>query len=124
MASGISVRLPLTVSPRDGLYTLNQTLNQSVAQNLKHIILTAPGERAMDLNFGVGLRNYLFEPLTELTYGAIRERILKQISIYMSFVRVQGLDLTSNEESNMLSIKLAYSFPGNNLSQVLNIEAR
>ena len=123
MASGISVRLPLTVSPRDGLYTLNQTLNQSVAQNLKHIILTAPGERAMDLNFGVGLRNYLFEPLTELTYGAIRERILKQISIYMSFVRVQGLDLTSNEESNMLSIKLAYSFPGNNLSQVLNVEA-
>tara|TARA_R110000824_G_scaffold198385_4_gene382396 strand:+ start:729 stop:1103 length:375 start_codon:yes stop_codon:yes gene_type:complete len=124
MASGISVRLPLTVSPRDGLYTLNQTLNQSVAQNLKHIILTAPGERAMDLNFGVGLRNYLFEPLTELTYDAIRERILKQISIYMSFVRVQGLDLTSNEESNMLSIKLAYSFPGNNLSQVLNVEAR
>ena len=124
MASGISVRLPLTVSPRDGLYTLNQTLNQSVAQNLEHIILTAPGERAMDLNFGVGLRNYLFEPLTELTYDAIRERILKQISIYMSFVRVQGLDLTSNEESNMLSIKLAYSFPGNNLSQVLNVEAR
>ena len=81
MASGISVRLPLTVSPRDGLYTLNQTLNQSVAQNLKNLILTAPGEKAMDLNFGVGLRNYIFEPLTELTYDTIQERIIKQISI-------------------------------------------
>ncbi len=67
MATGYSVKLPLQISPSDGPYTLNKNLASVVKQNVKMVIFTSPGERIMDSNFGVGIRNYLFEPLTEST---------------------------------------------------------
>jgi phage baseplate assembly protein W len=123
MPSGISVKLPLTVSPRDGTFTLNQNLKQSVAQNLKTLLYTAPGERIMDLNFGVGLRRYLFEPLTEVVKDKLQNRILKQITTYMPFVRVIAIEMIAAADSSMLGIKLQYSAPGSR-RQILKLIAR
>jgi len=123
MASGISVQLPLTVNQRDGFYTLNQTLKQSVAQNLKMLFYTTPGERAMDINFGIGLRRYLFEPLTDVVKDKLRNRISKQISTYMPFVRINALELIASPDSNLLGIKLRYSSPGSR-AQVLRLTPR
>jgi hypothetical protein len=60
-AQGLSVALPLRIDARDGAYGLNKNLLQVAEQNLKMVILTAPGERIMFPEFGVGVRNYLFE---------------------------------------------------------------
>ena len=59
MSKGLSPKLPLTKDPQDG-YALNKEYVELVQQNLKMILLTAPGERIMEPEFGVGLRNYLF----------------------------------------------------------------
>mgnify|MGYP000439218146 FL=1 len=58
--AGLSPKLPLTKDPQDG-YALNKEYVELVQQNLKMILLTAPGERIMEPEFGVGLRNYLFQ---------------------------------------------------------------
>ena len=56
---GLAARLPLLISESEGPYDLLQTIKQVAAQNLKMVIFTAPGERIMDINFGVGIRRYL-----------------------------------------------------------------
>jgi len=56
MPSGLSPKLPLTVSEVFGPYNLNTNFEDLAKQNLKMLILTIPGERIMDPNFGVGLR--------------------------------------------------------------------
>ena len=58
--SNYSPKLPLTLNPING-FENNQTVPSVVLQNLKMIILTSPGERIMDPNFGVGIKQYLFE---------------------------------------------------------------
>ena len=62
---GISPKLPLIVNDLDGHYGLNKTIRQAIKQNFKNLILTSPGERVMDIQFGVGLRNYFFENFTD-----------------------------------------------------------
>ena len=57
---GFSPKLPLSLDPRDG-FLLTKSLPEVVAQNLRMLILTSPGERVMIPAFGVGLYNYLFE---------------------------------------------------------------
>jgi phage baseplate assembly protein W len=124
MATGYSVKLPLQISPSDGPYTLNKNLASVVKQNVKMVIFTSPGERIMDSNFGVGIRNYLFEPLTESTKVNIRDRIIKQISTYLPFVVIQSLGVySSDDQPNSIQVKMEYSFPSSN-TQILDLVIR
>ncbi len=71
MPSGLSPKLPLTTSDVFGAYNLNTTFQEVAKQNLQMLVLTMPGERMMDVNFGVGLRRYLFENNGTNTYPNI-----------------------------------------------------
>jgi len=103
---------------------LNKDLPSVVKQNIKMLLFTSPGERVMDANFGVGLRSYLFENMSELTFDIIRERTLDQLRAYLPFVKVITLDIFSTDESpNTLFFKMEYSFPSSEL-QILNLEIR
>ena len=95
MASGLAPLLPIE-SSRFELITDYTTL---VKQNLKMLILTNPGERMMDINFGVGLKRYLFEMNDNSTYQDIASRIREQVSRYMSFVEIQKVEFKTPEDS-------------------------
>ena len=58
--SNYSPKLPLLINGSNG-YENNQTVLADIQQNLKMVLLTSPGERIMDPNFGVGMKRYLFE---------------------------------------------------------------
>jgi phage baseplate assembly protein W len=87
--AGISVRLPLSVDVIDGPYGLHKELKDSVRQNLKMLLLTIPGERIMNPDFGVGLQKLLFENDTKDTRGRIHDRIRSQVAKYMPFIKVR-----------------------------------
>ena len=75
MASGLAVKLPLTVDKQFGPYGLITDYAELVKQNFKMLILTIPGERIMNPDFGIGLKKYLFEMDTHSTYAEINDRI-------------------------------------------------
>ena len=58
MAS-IGVRLPLTLDSTDG-FGMIKTIRDMIKQNLKMLVLTNPGERVMEPDFGVGISQFLF----------------------------------------------------------------
>jgi len=86
--AGISVKLPLSMSETDGAYLLNKTLKETVKQNFKMLLLTNPGERMMDPDFGIGLETFLFELNTSSVQDAISARIHEQVIKYMPFIEV------------------------------------
>ncbi len=97
MSRGLSPKLPLTKDPQDG-YKLNKSYLDMIKQNVKMLILTAPGERIMDPRFGVGLRNYLFRNNIPELQGEIRAKIAEQISIYMPFIEIEQITFSSPED--------------------------
>ena len=98
MPSGLSVMLPLTVSETFGAYNLNTNFAQLATQNLKMLLLTNPGERIMNPQFGVGIPRFFFEANDPSTYNRITERILSQVATYMKFLRID--DVTYNYVEN------------------------
>lgn len=100
-----SPKFPLSFSLQGG-YTSNQTVKDVVKQNLKNLILTSPGERVMIPEFGVGIRNFLFEQNSQSTITAIRQKIDEQVEQYMPFVELQEVNTESNE--NELYIRIKY----------------
>lgn len=99
---GISPRLPLVYDPTDGPYQLNKTLRDTFKQNLKMLILTIPGERIMQPEFGVGIYQYLFEGVNSTTFGKIAESISQQVSFYIPAISLEEINfLTSDEDSTL-----------------------
>jgi len=124
MARGFSPKLPISTDKEDG-YALNKTYAEVASQNLKHLILTAPGERIMDTKFGVGIRNYLFEPSIAPVHSAILLRIREQTTRYLPYLKIQTLlfspDLDELMDPNMIKIKINYFIEPLQIVDVLNI---
>mgnify|MGYP003628759685 FL=1 len=114
MSSGLSAMLPLTLSETFGAYNLNTNFAQLATQNLKMLLLTNPGERIMNPQFGVGLRRFFFEANDTSTYNQISERIISQVGIYLKFVRVDNITYNYVEDNpdlypHVVSITLQYT---------------
>ena len=123
--SGLSAKLPLTLDFQDG-YTLNKTYPELVKQNFKHLILTIPGEKMMDPEFGAGIQKLLFEQNGPGLRNQIVASINKQIDAYMSFLEINEVKFFGIEESpeadpNSLRIVIDYSIPSLNIVDFLDI---
>jgi phage baseplate assembly protein W len=121
MAEGYSPKLPLTLSDLDGAFALNKNINTVVKQNIKMLFLTSPGERMMDARFGVGLRNYLHEPLSASVKSTIRERILSQMNTYIPAVSIVSLTVSDDlVNNNAIRVKMIYNI-GSSTNQSIEI---
>jgi phage baseplate assembly protein W len=123
--SGFSPQLPLTLDPDDG-YTLNKSLKDVAKQNFKMLVLTNPGERIMDPEFGVGILAYLFENNSPSTYGKIEARIRQQASKYLPYISVDQVSFDSYLDKpditdNFLGVRIRYAVQKLGISDMLEI---
>jgi phage baseplate assembly protein W len=127
MATGLSPKLPLTVDEADGHYVLNKTIKETASQNLKMLVLTNPGERIMDPDFGVGVRRFLFENNSPLVYDEIRQRIQAQTKKYLGYINIsavifnEGSADKSQFDSNITTIIIEYSIRGVDIPNILSL---
>lgn len=122
---GYSPFLPLTIDPNDGI-KLNQTYVDVAKQNFKMLLLTNPGEKIMDSNFGVGLPRFFFEPITPATFSNIQSRIRKQTKIYLPYIRFISLDIGSDpitmQSENSIAINIEYEFTVLNILDAISLD--
>ena len=110
--AGLSPKLPLVRDPNDG-YALTKNLKQVAAQNFKMLILTNPGERIMDVNFGVGILGYLFENNNQQTYDQIKSKIEEQTSRYLPYIQIRDITFSSSniintDPSDSIVLRIVY----------------
>lgn len=123
--SGLTPKVPLRI-PNGAQYSMVQTYARLVKQNFKNLILTAPGERMMDIEFGVGLRNFLFEANNESTYDEIGARIAQQAARYMPFLEISGLRFLASDESvdnSTVTIVVRYEIIPLDVQDTLSIDS-
>jgi hypothetical protein len=123
---GISVKLPLVYSPQDGPYILNKRLGDVVRQNLKNLLLTAPGERIMVPEFGAGLYGLLFENVGQATLDAAVQTITTQVGLFMPDVNLENIEFSTTEDNpeiplNQIEISIVYNISPYNVQDELRI---
>lgn len=124
MSSGYDANLPLRVDNVDMFYTLSKTLKDNIKQNIKMLFLTSPGERMMVPQYGVGLRNFLFEqdPAQDLV-----ERIYSQVAVFLPEITILKLDVNRGDrltekktgQGNTLVVSFFYEITGTNVRDAL-----
>ena len=126
---GFAPKLPLSLDPLSGPYAPIKLIDDVVKQNLKMLVLTAPGERVMIPDFGVGLRNYLFSNRAETLEADIAYRIESQVEKYLPFITINNIeffDIQENFENpeapNTINMLVEYSIPDFGFSDTLEIK--
>lgn len=121
----LSVKLPLTIDNIDGFYRMNKSLSEVAKQDLKMLILTNPGERILKPNFGVGLRQYLFESSEIVKYQQqeIVTKIEQQVSEYMPFIQIKNVFFGYDESDNphLMYVRISYVIIPLNFSDTLEV---
>tara|TARA_Y100000296_G_C5081690_1_gene210282 strand:- start:259 stop:672 length:414 start_codon:yes stop_codon:yes gene_type:complete len=111
--AGISPKLPVHLGDAGG-YDMNESYVSMVKQNFRNLVLTDPGERMMDIHFGVGLKHFLFEQESQSVHNDIAAKITEQVARYLPFLEITGIDFVFSEDagvsanSNLLSVDITY----------------
>ena len=105
----ITVDIPLDIqSDNVGYKTLNEEeIAKIINFNLKSLIFTVPGER-MDTNFGVGIKNYLFESADPTVFNQIQGAIEYQFRVYMPWLVETNVEVSGDVEYNTLNVRVKY----------------
>mgnify|MGYP003681807609 FL=1 len=81
----------------------------SVKRGIKNILLTAPFERLFQPEFGSGIKNILFEPMTPLTEQRLSDACRDAIDAWEKRASVIDIAVISEEEYNRYRVAIKFS---------------
>ena len=101
----------------------NYTTKDQIKSNLTVFFTTNKGERPLNPNYGGGLKDILFEQLTDRTYDIVHKRVTDSLSTYFPEVEVKNLEVLENVDQNQLKIVMSYAVFNNEDTLELNFNA-
>jgi len=135
MAYNVQRINPLDLQPRKAVgvalpfqgravFNSTYTTKDATKANLVNFFLTAQYERVFNINFGAGLRNLLFEQITQESLQNIQATIERGLEAFFPQVIVNSMQLTPFPDSNTVSFELKYSVRETNITDelVINFE--
>jgi len=95
---------------------LDYDLN-AIRNSLYNLFTTTPGEKILNPDYGLDLRQYLFESATIEVAENIRDEIYRQVRVYETRVKLNDVGITIFEDVNEFDISIYYSVPTLNISK-------
>ena len=92
----------------DAVFNQTFTQKEQVKSNLINVLLTEPGERVNLPDFGVGLKNLLFE--TTIDTANLEARIDNQVQIYIPEITLISAETNFSPDEHILYIKITYRY--------------
>lgn len=102
--------IPLVPDDVSG-YKMYTDLKSVVSFHLKNLLLTSPGERIHDPNYGVGVKRFLFEQSTPANLARLESRISSKINSYLSYINLRGVRVTADPDSYKVNVSIEYYIP-------------
>jgi phage baseplate assembly protein W len=99
----IGVSLPFN-RPFNSTYTTKD----QIKSNLINLLLTTRGERIMNPLFGTGLRDFLFEGITDSNLENLRLDLINSINLFIPEISVVNIGITPSYDSNSIELNLSY----------------
>lgn len=100
-------------------YMSRQEDDRLIKNDILQLLFTIPGERVMRPDFGVNLRNYVFENAYDESFESLRTEIVSKIGIYEPRVIINSVEMNPDPDRNGLSIKIVVTLKKDPLKQLV-----
>ena len=117
-SKGVGIKVPF-----DGPTGLNitYTTKEAVKSNILNFFLTGKRERIMNPIFGAGIREQLFEQITNNTVENIEDIISFGLNDYFPQVQLTNLNVNASPDQNLIQIYFSYSIKNTNIQDEITI---
>ena len=107
--------------PIDGnaVFIPNFQTRDAIKNNLINYLLTNPGERPLNPEFGAGLRNFIFNAINTDNFKFLKEDIQTKIANNFSNVNVNEVTISRTDTSNEILVNITYSIPNTGINDEL-----
>lgn len=118
---GVGVSLPFS---GPGVFNTTFETKDAIKTNMINFFLTGTGERFLNPTFGSGLRNLLFDQLTQDKIDEIKTIIKEGLNLYFPRVITTDMQLNAEPDTNSVFLIMAYKISETNIedSLVINFE--
>ena len=84
----------------------------AIARSVRNIVMTIPGEKPFNPDFGSNVRNLLFENMDSITAGLIVDEIRTSIQNYESRVELMTVEAFPDFDNNSYDVNIVYDIIG------------
>ena len=84
----------------------------AIARAVRNIVLTTPGEKLFDPDFGSSVSEILFENVDDITAVSIQDEIRSCLNNYEPRVDLINVDVDPNFDENQFDVKITYRIVG------------
>ena len=117
-STGVGINLPF--NGPTGINT-TYTTKDAIKANLLNFLLTAKRERVMNPQFGSGLPDLLFEPVTDTFIDQAESLIYNGVELFFPQVQIQELNVDLYPNSSTVIIYLKYTVINTNIEDELQL---
>ena len=107
--------------PIDGpaAFISNYQTRDAIKNNLVNYLLTNPGERPLNPEFGAGLRNFIFNAINSDNFKFLKEDIQNKVAANFSNVNLNEVIVSRTNTNNEIVVNITYSIPNTGINDEL-----
>src|SRR5262245_9803982 len=114
-------QFPVDIDRGRGQVTQENDYNRYVAQLIRQVLLTSPGERTHRPDFGAGLNRMVFAPNDDATAALLQTTIFQNLTTWLgALISVDDVQTRANQST--LEVTVVYTVKSRGTKQVLNLE--
>ena len=117
-------KFPLKSGNHD-TFELYSDIKHQISFYLKNLLLTTPGENLSDMNYGVGIRRFMFEQNVPSTRSSLASKIRSQIAIYLPYLTILDIQVGANNDdidAALMNVAIIYGIPGDTNQQIFELD--
>lgn len=118
-STGIGVSIPFSSK---SVFTTVYTTQEQLKYNIINYLLTGRKERVFSPNFGAGLRDLLFEQITQETSQSLEITIRSGLEINFPNINVIDLNITTDQDRNTIYVSFSYEIINTGIQDEINID--
>lgn len=90
----------------------------AIKTSIKNIFTTSPGNKILNPEFGLDLRQFIFEPATINNGQELQRFIYLKLGVLEPRIKLQGVSVLVDGENNEYDITIVFSIPSLNIQNV------
>jgi phage baseplate assembly protein W len=91
-------KFPVQIDPTTGRVAMSE-LEQDIKESIYIILATAPGERLMRPEFGCGIHDLVFSPMSSVTLGLFESRVREALTRWETRVEILKLEMSIKDSA-------------------------